>query len=180
MTDDLPVRFHLSVPDGDSLERRVCGHCGFVDYQNPKIVVGSVVRHEGKILMCRRAIEPRSGFWTVPAGYMELGETPQAGAAREALEEACAAIETGELLAVYTIARLSQVQIFYRASLVDPAIAAGEESLEVGLFGWDEIPWDELAFPSVAWALAHEREVHLGNAQAPFANPPGETGSMSE
>ncbi|MCB1471987.1 MAG: NUDIX hydrolase [Rhodobiaceae bacterium] len=173
-------RFSSSVPGSDNRSRRVCDHCGFVAYENPRVVVGSVVRHGETVLLCRRAIDPRRGFWTIPAGYMELGETPDAGARREAHEEACAAIETGELLAVYTIARLSQVQIFYRASLVDPAIAAGEESLEVGLFGWDEIPWDELAFPSVAWALAHEREVHLGNAQAPFANPPGETGSMSE
>ena len=180
MTAQTPS-FSRSVPEGDTHERAVCDRCGFVSYDNPRIIVGSVPRDEqGRFLLCRRAIEPRRGFWTIPAGYMELGETPDAGARREAHEEACAAIETGELLAVYTIARLSQVQIFYRASLVDPAIAAGEESLEVGLFGWDEIPWDELAFPSVAWALAHEREVHLGNAQAPFANPPGETGSMSE
>ncbi|PHP68557.1 NUDIX hydrolase [Zhengella mangrovi] len=178
MTDDLPVRFHFSVPDGDSLERRVCGHCGFVDYQNPKIVVGSVVRHEGKILMCRRAIEPRSGFWTVPAGYMELGETPQAGAAREALEEACAAIRIESLLAVYSVPRISQVQLIYRATLDDPAIAAGPESAEVALYGWDEIPYDEIAFPTVHWMLAAERAIQNGEGGAPFSNPPGESANL--
>jgi len=176
----LEPQFTKSVPDGDNRRRRVCDHCGFVSYDNPRVIVGSVVRHEDKVLLCRRAINPRKGFWTIPAGFLELGESPDAGARREAYEEAFARIETSDLLAVYTIAHLSQVQIFYRASLTDPAIAAGEESLEVGLFGWDEVPWDDIAFPSVTWALAHDRDVHLGRAAAPFANPDGETGALSE
>ena len=173
-------KFISSVPQGDNRSRRICDHCGFVAYENPRVVVGSVVRTGGKVLLCRRAINPRKGFWTIPAGYMELGETPDAGARREAHEEALARIEISGLLAVYTIAHLSQVQIFFRASLADPAIGVGEESLEVGLFDWEEIPWDDLAFPSVRWALNHEREAHFGEAAPPFANPLGETGEMSE
>ncbi|MFN0265028.1 NUDIX domain-containing protein [Tepidamorphus sp. 3E244] len=176
----LDPSFNESVPQGDNVSRKVCDHCGFVAYVNPKIVVGSVVRSGEKVLLCRRAIEPRKGFWTIPAGYLELAETPEAGAKREAREEACANLNISGLLAVYTIAHLSQVQIFYRATFAEPEIAAGEESLEVGLFGWDEIPWEDIAFPSVKWALDHERSVHLGKATAPFANPDGETGGLSE
>ena len=180
MKTPLPLSFDRAVPDGDTLVRDVCGHCGFVDYKNPKIVVGSVVRHAGKILMCRRAIEPRKGFWTVPAGYMELGETPDEGAAREALEEACAAIRIEGLLAVYSVPRISQVQLIYRATLADPHVSAGPESLEVGLFGWDQIPWDEIAFPTVHWMLAAERAVQEGRASPPFFNPAGETAAETE
>jgi len=146
--------FKLDTPDGDDRERRICTTCGFVDYVNPKIVAGSVVEDaSGRILMCRRAIEPRSGFWTLPAGYMEEGESVEAAAAREAQEEACADIETLSLLAVYSIPRISQVQIFFRARLRAPAIAAGPESQAVALYDWDALPWTELAFPSVGWAL---------------------------
>ncbi len=184
MSDKDPARslepaFRHNRPDGDTHERKVCDHCGFIAYENPRIVVGSVVRTGSRILLCRRAIEPRRGFWTIPAGYMELNETPMAGAMREAYEEATARIKIGELLAVYTIERLSQVQIFYRAVLANPEIAAGEESLEVGLFAWDDIPWDKLAFPSVKWALDHDASIAAGAAAPPFANPPGETGAMS-
>ncbi|MCB1424604.1 MAG: NUDIX hydrolase [Zhengella sp.] len=178
MNGELPISFRKLVPDGDSVERNICGHCGFVDYQNPKIVVGAVVRHEGRILMCRRAIEPRSGFWTIPAGYMELGETPEAGAAREAMEEACATIRIESLLAIYSVPRISQVQLIYRATLADPSIAAGPESTAVGLYGWDEIPHDEIAFPTVHWMLAAEKAVQEGKGGAPFTNPPGESANL--
>lgn len=171
MTYPLSPSLIRTVPDGDTHERSVCEHCGFVNYQNPKIVVGSVVRHEGRILMCRRAIEPRRGFWTIPAGYMELHETPHDGARREALEEANARLEIGDLLAVYTVARLSQVQLIFRATLADPSFSAGEESLEVALFSWQEIPWDEIAFPSVHWALHHDREAEARGPGQPFTNP---------
>ncbi len=180
MSTPFPIRFDKQTPDGDSIARDVCGHCGFVDYKNPKIVVGSVVRHEGKILLCRRAIEPRKGFWTVPAGYMELNESPQAGAMREAMEEACAAIRIEGLLAVYSVPRISQVQLIYRATLADPSIAAGPESLEVGLFGWDDIPYGEIAFPTVHWMLAAERAIEEDRGSAPFFNPPGETADATE
>lgn len=164
--------FSRRVPSGDDHARRVCDTCGFVDYENPKIVVGSVVRHEGRILLCRRAIEPRRGFWTIPAGYLELNESPEAGARREAREEAGADLVLGALLAVYSVTRLSQVQLIYRAGLGDPALAAGPESLEVRLFTPEEIPWGELAFPSVHWALRHDADADAG-APTPFANPFG-------
>lgn len=175
----LPQNFVRTVPDGDNFIRDVCDTCGFVNYQNPKVVVGSVVHHKGKILLCRRAIEPRYGYWTIPAGYMEMGETVAAGAIREAREEACADIEIESVLAVYTITRIAQVQIMHKARLVSPKFAAGDESLEVGLFGWDEIPWDDLAFPSVHWALNHYAEVRECADFPAFSNPPGEFGEMS-
>jgi ADP-ribose pyrophosphatase YjhB (NUDIX family) len=171
MSPKAPVRFARAVPDGDTHEREVCERCSFVHYQNPKVVVGSVIRHDGKILMCRRAIEPRAGFWTVPAGYLELHETAEAGARREAYEEACADLQIDSLLAVYSIVHLSQIQLIYRARLKSASFAAGEESLEVGLFGWDEIPWSDIAFPSVHWMLGHERQVQKGSTAMPFANP---------
>ncbi|MGE0748481.1 MAG: NUDIX domain-containing protein [Rhodospirillales bacterium] len=167
-----------TVPDGDTHERLVCPDCGFISYDNPKIVVGAVVTWEDRVLLCRRAIQPRKGFWTLPAGYLELHETSQAGAAREAWEEARARIEIDALLAVYNIPRLSQVQLIYRARLAVPAFAAGPESVEVGLFAWDEIPWADIAFPSVRWALDHHQRVRGENSFAPFANPPGEFGDM--
>ncbi len=175
---ELTPSFSLRVPEGDGAERRVCDHCGFVAYENPKIVVGSVVRDPARrVLLCRRAIEPRRGFWTIPAGYMELGETPEEGAGREALEEAGARIEIRRLLAIYSVPRISQVQLIYRADLPDPAaIEAGPESLEVAWFGWDAIPWEDLAFPSVHWALRHDREAEEGASPVPFTNPEGAAG----
>lgn len=170
--------FVRRVPEGDTMERDVCGHCGHVSYANPKIVVGSVVAHENRILLCRRAIEPRKNYWTLPAGYLEEHETPQAGARREAMEEACADISLDLLLAVYSVPRISQVQLMYRARLAAPHIAAGPESIEVRLFDWDDIPWAEIAFPSVHWALQHWRQSRLETIVAPFSNPPGETGDV--
>lgn len=167
--------FSLRVPDGDEMTRKVCDRCGFVAYENPKIVVGSVVRHEGRILLCRRAIEPRAGFWTIPAGYLELGETPEEGARREAREEAGARLTLGRLLAIYAVPRISQVQMIYRAGLEHTDVSAGIESLEVRLFDPADIPFDDLAFPSVHWALAHEAEAERG-ALTPFSNPVGESG----
>lgn len=163
--------FVRRIPDGDSLERDVCATCGHVHYVNPKIVVGSVCSWHGRILLCRRAIEPRSGFWTIPAGYMEERETPNEGAAREAWEEALAKIEIDRLLAVYSVPRISQVQLIFRARLVSPDFAPGTESLETRLFAWEEIPWDKLAFPSVHWALKHHRQVDGLSDFAPFDNP---------
>ena len=166
-----------SIPVGDNRERLVCPDCGFVNYENPKIVVGSVCSWDGRLLLCRRAIEPRRGFWTIPAGYLELHETAEAGAAREAAEEACTMIVIDGLLGVYTIPRISQVQLIYRAELATGEFAAGEETLELDLFRWDDIPWGELAFPSVHWALGHWREIDGLRSWAPFSNPPGEDGN---
>jgi len=165
-----------AVPDGDTRERLVCADCGFIQYENPKIVVGAVPVWEGKVLLCRRAIAPRIGFWTLPAGYLELGETPEAGAAREAMEEANARIAIDALLGVYSVPRISQVQLIYRARLLDAEFSAGPESQEVSLYGWGEIPWNDLAFPSVRWALAHWREVGDARSFAVRTNPPGESG----
>ena len=179
-----PYRFEQRIPPGDDRARLVCGDCGFVNYENPKVVVGSVATWPGedgaeRILLCRRAINPRRGFWTLPAGFLELGESTEAAARREAWEEARAELELSQLLAVYTIQRLSQVQLIYRARLAHPGVAAGPESEAVGLFAWAEIPWDALAFPSVGWALRHHRAAPAG-AFAPFGNPAGAAGAMSE
>jgi ADP-ribose pyrophosphatase YjhB (NUDIX family) len=169
----LDIRFVSRVPEGDERVRRVCDHCDFVHYQNPKIVVGAVATHGEEILLCRRAIPPRQGYWTIPAGYLELEETPEQGARREAFEEARAQLEIRDLLAVYSVPRISQVQLFYRARLTDPRVAPGTESLEVGLFAWGAIPWDELAFPTVRWALEHHREAAGRAVWAPRTNPEG-------
>jgi ADP-ribose pyrophosphatase YjhB (NUDIX family) len=183
--DQATPRFEQRVPTGDDRLRLVCADCGFVNYQNPKIVVGSVATWQAPgaeelLLLCRRAINPRRGFWTLPAGYLELNETTEAGARREAWEEARASLRIGPLLALYTIERLSQVQLIYRASLERPDVAAGPESLEVGLFAWADIPWSELAFPSVHWALGHHRAAPRAGGFPPFGNPPGGRGAMSE
>lgn len=168
--------FSMKVPEGDNRPRRVCDACGFVDYVNPRIVVGVVAVWEGRILFCRRAIDPRKGFWTLPAGFLEERETVEEGAAREAREEAGAEVELEGLLGVYSVPRISQVHLFFRACLRSAQLAAGEESLEARLFRWDEIPWGELAFPSVRWVLDHYRETEGRDAFPARVNPPGERG----
>jgi ADP-ribose pyrophosphatase YjhB (NUDIX family) len=157
----------------------VCPDCDYVAYENPKVVVGVVATWEDKLLMCRRAIEPRRGFWTLPAGFMEMGEHPEDGAAREAWEEARANLEIVDLLAVYSLRHISQLQLFYRARLVSPDVSAGPESEEVGLFAFDALPATELAFPSVHWAIDHYLRVRDADSFAAFGNPPGTTGDMS-
>lgn len=143
----------VSIPDGDHLHRHVCGGCGTIHYQNPKLVVGCVPEYEGKILLCRRAIEPRHGFWTIPAGFMENDESLQAGAARESMEEALAKVEIGSLVAIVHVLHAQQVHVMFRARLLDPNVGAGPESLEVALFDEADIPWRDLAFRSVDFAL---------------------------
>ena len=155
------------IPAGDNRERWVCDACDIVHYENPKVVVGCVPEHEGRILLCKRAIEPRYGFWTVPAGFMELGETVEQGAARETREEACAEVEMGRLFAVVDVLEAGQVHLFFKATLMG-GYGAGEESLEAALFAKDDIPWDEIAFLSGRYALekyleddGRDRGVHL-------------------
>lgn len=164
-------RFEQKIPPGDDHERSVCTHCGFVDYQNPKIVIGSVAVWEGKILLCKRAIEPRKGFWTLPAGYLELGETVEDGARREAWEEARARLELERVLAVYSVPRISQVQIMFRARLLTPEITAGVESEAVMLAGWKDVPWPDIAFPTVGWALRQYWESRERTEFPPYGNP---------
>ena len=167
-----------TVPGGDNRERLVCPECNYIAYENPKVVVGVVATWEDKLLMCRRAIEPRRGYWTLPAGFMEMGESPEEGAAREAWEEARAELEIIDLLAVYSLRHISQLQLFYRARLWSPDVSAGPESEEVGLFSFDRLPAGELAFPSVHWAIAHFQEARGAESMAPFRNPDGDTGDM--
>lgn len=151
------------IPEGDNRLRQVCTHCGFIHYENPKNVVGCLLEWQGKILLCKRAIEPRYGYWTLPAGFMENKETCLAGAAREAHEEAKAECEDLSLFAVYNLPRISQVYIMFAGRLRDGFAEASDESLEVGLFSQNDIPWDELAFPVVTETLTryferkHER-----------------------
>ncbi|PIE18005.1 MAG: NUDIX hydrolase [Proteobacteria bacterium] len=179
--DKTPCSFSIQVPEGDNRKRSVCDICGFIDYMNPKIVVGLVCSwREDELLLCRRAIEPQVGFWTLPAGYLECGEAPDVGACREAEEEAGAQVEIDQLLAVYTVHRISQVQMFYRARLRTSKLVCGPESQEVGLFRYEQVPWGELAFPTVHWALRHHREVRKKAVFAPFSNPAGGTGAYSE
>jgi ADP-ribose pyrophosphatase YjhB (NUDIX family) len=147
------AKVQLRVPDGDHLPRYVCEACGTVHYQNPRLVVGCVPEHAGRILLCRRAIEPRRGFWTVPAGFMENGETLQQAAARESQEEALAEVVIGSLLAVVHVLHAEQVHVFFRAALPQARFAPGPESLEVVLVTPEDIPWDELAFRSTDYAL---------------------------
>lgn len=166
--------FIRRIPDGDDRERLVCPDCGHIAYENPKIVVGSVVAHAGRVLLCRRAIEPRQGFWTLPAGYLELGETIEEGARREAWEEAQARIELDGILGVYSISRIGQVQILFRARFADaptPDFGVGPESLEVALFSWDGIPWDQISFPTVRWALERWRACGAAELGQPASNP---------
>ncbi len=144
----------IQVPAGDNRPRHCCPRCGAVHYQNPKIVVGCIPEWEDRILLCRRAIEPRYGLWTLPAGFMERGETTQAGAARETLEEANARVAIGELYSLFNLPHIDQVYMIFRSRLLDLDFHPGEESLEVKLFAEHEIPWDELAFPVVRETLA--------------------------
>ena len=141
------------IPDGDHLPRFVCTGCGMIHYKNPLLVLGCVPQWEDKILLCRRAIEPRLGFWTVPAGFMENGETLQQAAARECQEEALATVDIGSLLAVVSVTHASQVHVMFRAALLQPQFAPGPESLEVGLYTEAQIPWADLAFPSGEFTL---------------------------
>lgn len=170
----MPPVFSIRTPPGDDKPRQVCDQCGFVNYVNPKIVAGVVASApDGRVLLARRAIEPRRGFWTVPAGFMEEGESTAEGAAREAFEEARAKVSIDALLGLYEVPRISQVHIMYRATLDDLDVSPGPESLEVGLFAFDDIPWDEIAFPTGIWAL---RDWHASRGRtgfAPFVNPPG-------
>lgn len=143
----------LRIPPGDNLPRYICIECATIHYQNPKIVVGAVATWGEKVLLCRRAIEPRHGYWTLPAGFMENGESTAEAAVRETLEEACARIEIDTLFSVLSIPHISQVHMLYRGRLIEQSFAPGEESLEVALFAEADIPWDQLAFRTISRTL---------------------------
>lgn len=145
----------LLVPAGDNRPRHVCPSCGAIHYQNPKMVVGCVPEWEGKLLLCKRAIEPRYGFWTLPAGFMENGETTAEGAARETLEEAGARVEVLDLFTLINVPDINQVYLMYRARLRDLDFDPGEESLAVALYDEAVIPWEEIAFRTVKETLRH-------------------------
>ena len=141
------------VPPGDTLPRWVCDECGVVHYRNPLMVVGTIPEQEGKILLCRRAIEPRYGYWTLPAGFLENDETTGQGAQRETMEEAGARIELGDAFTLISVPRVNQVHLFYRARLLDLDFKPGEETLEVALFDESGLPWKDLAFRTVELTL---------------------------
>jgi ADP-ribose pyrophosphatase YjhB (NUDIX family) len=143
----------LKIPADDSRERFVCDNCGSIHYQNPRNVVGSIPVYAEQVLLCRRAIAPRHGYWTLPAGFMELGESTSQGAERETYEEAGAKVQIGPLYSLLNVPHAEQVHLFYLATMTDPSYSAGEESLEVALFHEHEIPWGELAFPTVKQTL---------------------------
>jgi ADP-ribose pyrophosphatase YjhB (NUDIX family) len=155
------------IPDGDHLPRFVCGSCETIHYDNPRIIAGCIPEWEGKLLLCRRAIEPRRGFWTMPAGFLENGEAVQDAAAREAREEALADVEIGSLATIVNVIRAHQVHIMFRARLRNANFGVGPESLEVALYDEQDIPWSEISFPSVEFALKrylHDRRANQERA----------------
>lgn len=149
------AKVSLRVPPGDRLLRHVCNACGTVHYRNPRLVVGALPVWEDSILLCRRAIEPRLGMWTLPAGFMENDETVAEAALRETHEEANARIELDDMFTLISVPHVNQVHVVYRARLLDLDFSAGEETLEVRLFGEDEIPWEDIAFRTIAMTLRH-------------------------
>ena len=147
------AHLELRIPDGDTLPRVVCNNCGTIHYQNPKIVVGCLPEWQGRVLLCKRAIEPRYGLWTLPAGFLENGETIVAGALRETLEEARARVEPGDLYTVISLPQINQVYMMFRARLLDLDFGPGDESLDVKLYEEADIPWEALAFRTITRTL---------------------------
>ena len=169
----------LRIPEGDNRERFVCESCGAIHYQNPKVVAGCIPIWDGQILLCKRAIQPRQGLWTLPAGFLELGETTTEGAIRETWEEARASVDLEGLYTVFNLPHISQVYLFFRARLTNIDFSAGPESSDVRLFAEGAIPWEELAFPVVRETLRYyfedrclgEFPVHLGDVLYPGGTP---------
>jgi ADP-ribose pyrophosphatase YjhB (NUDIX family) len=143
----------LQIPIGDDRERFVCTSCELIHYSNPRVIVGCVPVYEGKVLLCKRAIEPRKNYWTLPAGFMENGETTLQGAARETWEEACARVSNLDLYRIFDVPYINQVYMFYRCDLDNGEYGVGPESLETDLYEERDIPWDQIAFPVVAETL---------------------------
>lgn len=174
------ARVAVRVPPGDSLPRHVCDACGTIHYQNPKIIVGCIPAWENRVLLCKRAIEPRYGLWTVPAGFLENGETTADGAKRETLEEANANVEVGDLFALYNIPHINQVYMLFRARLLDLGFHAGAETLELRLCSDTDVPWDDIAFATVRNTLTHyfndqrkgRFDFHFGTIERPTTIAP--------
>ncbi len=177
-TMNIPIssftNFKNRVPDGDNVERMVCNDCDWIHYENPRIILTGFCVYENQILLCRRAIPPRYGFWTLPGGFMEVGETMEQGTQREVREEAHATVEIKGLLGTYSVARIGQVHIVYLAEMTSPEFSAGVESLDVRLFplNQDSLPWDELAFPVNNWALEDYLSLNGGLLRQPFTTQP--------
>ncbi len=145
----------LRIPESDNRERHICNSCGHIHYVNPSIIVCALPYFEDQVLLCKRAIEPRYGFWTLPGGFMENDESSPEAAIRETMEEACARIELMNLYTFFNVVHINQVHLFFRARLLDLNFAAGSESMDVALFRYADIPWKELAFPAVKSTLQH-------------------------
>jgi ADP-ribose pyrophosphatase YjhB (NUDIX family) len=143
----------LKIPEGDDRERFVCTACELIHYSNPRVIVGCLPVHEGRVLLCKRAIEPRRNYWTLPAGFMENGETTPQGAARETWEEARARVSKLELYRIFDVPYISQVYMFYRCQLEQGVFGVGPESLASALYGEQDLPWEEIAFPVVRETL---------------------------
>ena len=157
-------QIELKIPPGDNRKRQVCDNCGTIQYQNPKIVSGCIPYWKDKILICKRAIEPRRGYWTIPAGYLEIGETIEQGAHRETWEEACAEVHNLNLYQIFDLPTIGQVYTIFTGELVDPdGFGVGEESLDVKMVTADEIPWDDLAFKVVSRSLMRFLEEKRSN-----------------
>lgn len=144
---------YIGIPEGDNFARHICGHCDTIHYSNPKIVAGCIAQYEGKILLCKRAIEPRYGYWTIPAGFMENHESVDIAAQRETWEEAEAQVDNIALYGLYSLPTISQVYIIYQGTVKNGAFGVGSESLDTRLYALDDIPWDDLAFDVVKIAL---------------------------
>lgn len=149
------ARVETKVPEGDTFPRFVCTECHTIHYQNPRIIAGTLPVWQDQVLLCKRAIAPRQGYWTLPAGFLENSETIAAGAARETMEEANAQVSGLSLYSVFSLPHISQVYTFFKADLEGPSYSSGPESLEVELFFEQDIPWDELAFPVITQTLQH-------------------------
>lgn len=143
----------LKIPVDDTRERHVCSGCKTIHYENPRNVVGTIPVWQDKVLLCKRAIQPRLGYWTLPAGFLEVGESTETGAKRETQEEAGAIVEIGPLFSLLNVTHVEQVHLFYLANLVEPKYQAGVESLEVELFAEKDIPWNDFAFPTIRKTL---------------------------
>ena len=168
---------HLKVPEGDNRRRYVCQSCQTIHYENPKIVTGCIAEYNDRILMCRRAIEPRHGLWTLPAGFMENGETNRQGAARETAEEANAEVDDMSLFCVFSIKHINQVYTMYRGNLVGGKASPGIESLETALLAEDEIPWHDIAFQVIAETL---KRYYLDRKQGRFDTHYGDIDKLDD